>query len=86
MFDRICSFNISLCKYESPLYCKTTASQVSPECRLYHRQGNHIQLSLYGGCNITAGCCFYSLKGGDEEETGQKEERNWSTGGTKDVQ
>lgn len=61
-------FKNFLCKLESPLYCKTTASQVSPECRLYHCQGNNIQLLFHGGCNITAVCCFYSLKRGGEEE------------------
>lgn len=35
----------------SPFHCKATASHVSPERGLYHRQGNHIRLSsgLKGG-------------------------------------
>lgn len=61
-----------MCQHESPLYDEATASQVSPECRLYHRQGN--QLPFYSrGCNIAAVCCFYSLRRRDEEETEQKE-------------
>lgn len=79
-------FYIIQSKHESPLYCKTTASKVSPECRLYHRQSNHIQLSFYRGGNITAVCCFNSLKRGDEVETEQNGERNNSVGWTVEFQ
>lgn len=66
MFDPICPLQLSLFSKESPLYRETTANQVSPEGRLYHRQGNRIQLSLSRGGCIAVDCCFYSLQGGDD--------------------